>query len=749
MKQLSFVVLFFSLTATLPLRASIWQDTSGVAVPIRLQYWHDLIGKQQEAALQLNGKVKGEVNVSDDKTVNLQVTDALIRQVNEMRTEIEGSDLEFRKQVIYLSGLYNMLRVYNYERRFGMIDAALAPELVENFRSMMAADRSGKSIAPYVEQVSYDVGEINVQVFNQNYGYRVARYILFRKYADLHPNEVLPKLRTIYADFVNEPYTDTLIAKVAHLYPEQVYNYATSSTPLGSKVRGNNDPLVKAIVKIGQSNYAIRLLSFVEYIANGTYTIAELQKVAADDDAFYKLVVKTKIDMDKRQLEGAHPIGMKAMQYNIKTRALKYIRLVNDLHESPDRVRFGSVDKFTPQEIYYVLINGQEELYTSSYVGLFKRMMERMKPPKGDEFLMSVIFDRFRKFLTMAAAYNTLDPFLRSMDQQNANLLMQKFVSDLQYSEGLEDAVDVADAFGSIKDSSLLRYLQQEVAQNYRQMMSEGNERGKVIYGLLSSLFNTRESSGKDKEWSNAMASKLNLPPIDYIPFANLETEGRVYQQVFFYGDKDGFESYNSFLTSFRNGNWKITNSKYWTTLASVKGKPTTIFAKKPQSDADEDEKGMTELRNYLEAKNIHPTVYIHRGHSYHVNATIAQLQSTAKLVILGSCGGYNSLAGVLNVAPDAQIISSKQTGSMHVNEPIIRTIEDVIRSGKNLDWIDMWNKLGAQFKSSPSYYELFQDYIPPHKNLGAIFIKAYKKLMKEDVPVDTAEEAAGGRDQE
>jgi len=28
---------------------------------------------------------------------------------------------------------------------------------------------------------------------------------------------------------------------------------------------------------------------------------------------------------------------------------------------------------------------------------------------------------------------------------------------------------------------------------------------------------------------------------------------------------------------------------------------------------------------------------------------------------------------------------------------------------------------------------EGFEDYIPPYKNLGAIFIKAYKKAMGED----------------
>jgi hypothetical protein len=67
------------------------------------------------------------------------------------------------------------------------------------------------------------------------------------------------------------------------------------------------------------------------------------------------------------------------------------------------------------------------------------------------------------------------------------------------------------------------------------------------------------------------------------------------------------------------------------------------------------------------------------------------------------------------------------------VNEPIIRTLEDVIRSGKNVDWVNMWAVLGKRFAGDARNKELFSDYVPPHKNLGAIFIKAYKQIMKDD----------------
>jgi hypothetical protein len=741
-------IILFAVTVLLsvfhpPVHASVQQDTSGILIPINLQLWHDRISQEQKKALQIVGR-PAQATDAEDSAVSRQLSGVLVGQVNRMRTSIEVSNMDHRHKVLYLNAIYGMLSAFNGQLRYGKMQPQQAVPLVKNFREMMAADRKGGSIAPLAEGVPYAIAAINVNVFNQNYGYQKARRILLREYAKEYPTRFLYTVNTYYPDLVREPFVDSVIVRLAHDDPEEVYNYGTSYQPIGEVIRANPDPLVQAIVKVGAvPQNAIKLLPFVDYIVKGTYTVQQLRKMAGDNNAFFDLSVKTLINMNRRILQGENPVGQKAMEGNVKRLALTFIRQVNELHESPDAVRFACADKLSPQELYYVLVNGQEEIYTSSFVGLFKRLMQRMDPPRGDQFLMSVIFDRFRKFITLSAAYNTLDPFLASMSTSNASLLMRKFVGGLQYTQGLEDAVDVADAFGSIKDSVLLRTLQQEVNENFRQMAREHNERGKVIYGLLSSLFNTRQSSSQDAVWARQMAQKLDLPPIDYIPFGNLinDSSGRIYEEVFFYGDKDGFDSYAHFIPTFENADWKIDSSpKYWIVITSAKGKPVTIYVKRPIADPDEDEKAMNALQAYLEKNNIRPTVYIHRGHSYHVNSTIAELQNSAKLVMLGSCGGYNSLAQVLNVAPDAQIITSKQTGSMRVNDPVIHAIERNIREGKDLRWEHIWSNLNRQFKSNADNYALFQDYIPPQKNMGAIFIKAYKKLMNAQAPVDTTE---------
>lgn len=120
----------------------------------------------------------------------------------------------------------------------------------------------------------------------------------------------------------------------------------------------------------------------------------------------------------------------------------------------------------------------------------------------------------------------------------------------------------------------------------------------------------------------------------------------------------------------------------------------------------------------------------IHRGHSYHLQGSLQNLTPGVKVVMLGSCGGYHNLANVLDKSPDANIISSKQIGARSINEPIIKELFAQLLAGKDINWISSWASLDKYFSTrSSAEKDLFSDYIPPNRNLGAIFIKAYRKL--------------------
>ena len=224
------------------------------------------------------------------------------------------------------------------------------------------------------------------------------------------------------------------------------------------------------------------------------------------------------------------------------------------------------------------------------------------------------------------------------------------------------------------------------------------------------------------------ISQTLGINPVFKMPIALLkDSSHRIIIQQFFYGDKDGNNVFNAFLANFRNANWKIINKPEWVEVKSAKGTDVTIYANKPLDELkDLDAQAQAHLGEYLNSLSLKPTVVIHRGHSYFVKSTINQLPSSAKVVLLGSCGGYQSLNDVLNKTTQAQIISSKQVGTGLINQSLINKITDELRNDRDLNWPQLWKGFEAQFKGDSK--EKFDDYIPPHKNLGAIFIMAYEK---------------------
>jgi hypothetical protein len=471
----------------------------------------------------------------------------------------------------------------------------------------------------------------------------------------------------------------------------------------------------------------------------GKITLADIDKVKDDNVAYFRLMVQTRIEYAGLLLPPLRDTAreMKSLTAMMARKAKEYfIREINALHSvDNEAVRFKRLDGLTAQELYYIGVLGEDEIYTSSFVkGVYPRIFQRMANPRADSLLMSVNGDYFRKFIKMCAGYNTLNDFLSRMEKGNDNVLMKAFVIGLEKTEGTEEAVDVADSYSSIMDKNpqLADFIQQEAQWNYNKNTKAANKKGSVIYNILQVLFRSADTTQKVD-----LSAILGIPPVYTVSNNALKDDsGRVVMQVFFYGDedKDGQKSYVSFMSIFRNrSEWKVTENKEWTSISALKGKPILIFANKPLMGAnDPEETAINHLTDYLYDHKLKPTIYVHRGHSYHVKSTMKRIMPSARIVILGSCGGYNNINEVLTISNEAHIISSKQTGTMHVNEPIIQAINTSLLSGKGIDWVSIWKDLTGKFTSGDAK-EKFDDYIPPYKNLGAIFIKAYKKSMGDN----------------
>jgi hypothetical protein len=722
MKRLSLVMVVF-----LAVSATIAQPVNRKMpdVPLMRQIFHSNIDKAQASILKADGTDDLFFAPSNDEQINKQLTTGVTEVIDDMQVDIErNSSLDNNNKIKYLRGISEMLNGFDGSFRNKSIRAELFLKLVKAYKEAQQLEFFGNSIAPVIEKNEMEVGDILVKLypFEKNPGLKASKDNLVLKNMQRNPGKVMQ----ILAKNPYVPFADSVIKAVAHRDQEEIYNYASAGNFISRKIINSEDSLVKIIGRMAGMRTGRQYFPFLDELYRGTKTFDDITPALENDQKYFNLLVKTQIAYATRIANNDVPLVHQTLTNKLRQRAVDvYVNEINGLHEQPDEIRFKKIENLEPVELYYVAVMGADQIYTSSYLGVYKRLFQKLKMVNAaDTLLDAVHFDYFKKWIKMAAGYNTLDDFLKRMDSTNATIVMKNFVKNLDKTNSLEDAVDVADSYASISDSSLKAFILTEVQAN---LAGAKTERAKNIYSLLNTIFLSMDTTNKID-----ITTALGIQPVHFVPIALLkDTSGRVIIEQYFYGDKDGTNVFNAFLSQFRNANWKIIDKPEWVEVMAAKGGKVTIYANKPlDEELDLDSKAQDHLNGYLYDHDIQPTVVIHRGHSYYVRYTIEQLVPSARVVILGSCGGYNNLNEVLKISPEAHIISSKQVGSGLINGPMITMIAETLRQGKDLNWPQLWKSLEIKFTDKRK--ETFEDYVPPHKNLGAIFIIAYNKLEQK-----------------
>lgn len=127
-----------------------------------------------------------------------------------------------------------------------------------------------------------------------------------------------------------------------------------------------------------------------------------------------------------------------------------------------------------------------------------------------------------------------------------------------------------------------------------------------------------------------------------------------------------------------------------------------------------------------MKAHRLEPQVVVHRGLSTHTLKTFRKIPPSARLILDGSCGGFHIQTVALQNAPGAHMLCNRNIGTMHINDPMFKQISESIRLGRDIEWPRFWQDMEARLGSNP----YFTDYIPPHKNVAALIIKAYYDVL-------------------
>ncbi len=703
-------------------------------IPIGRKTRHEDIRKEQLLCDKMDGKLDGIFKAGNNDDINNTLTDILFRKPNEWRQWIEKNDAKIptnTDNVKYLKFVADALSYFRASVREKNIALDELQNYLMAFEEALKAKAQNTTIVPLLEAQPYGIAKTIKQLLATDTEKKTLEPILYLKYANQNPDKIFSSIEP----FVNEPFADSLIVVASKNSLIKLYNFAGSKTSVvGKLIHRSEDKLIKQIAQISQLENPLMYFPFLDNILSGKQSTDSIKKMITtyskdqyDSIGYFKLLVQTAIQYSIRLNNGDTAIGYfgsNGLLDKLKGKSYEhFVKRINDLHELPEVPRMRAIQPLGVIELYYMMVMTDDVIYTSSYRNSFNRMLILMgKKARGDSLLANVNYDHFRKFIKMAANYNKLDTFLKLMPTDAAESIMYKFVKGLETAP-LEDAVDVADSYSSITDKKLQESILKNIATNETEQTQTANKRGTIIYKLLRTVFQSLTDSTID------LTKEFKIPPIFTVANKYMQNDsGKIIGQVFFYGDKDGRAFYPRFRASFSPKEWKVVDKPEWMEATAIKGNVIIYANKALDNDANLDDTAQIHLIKHFEAQNIKPMMVVHRGHSYWLPRTMDRMPGDAKIVLLGSCGGYQNLNKILELNPDAHIISTKEIGAGDINGPILSYILQTFNKGEDLGWIKMWKTLSQNFSKevSKDVRKSWESYVPPYKNLGAIFLKAY-----------------------
>jgi hypothetical protein len=696
-------------------------------IPITRQNIHTSISGQMKRIDNLDGKADGKVvgyrGESVDKEISKGILDNAVGVANfiENVTWNPEPKIDNNTKLLYLKQLNDNLKMFGDVARSGKFDMKNFEGLVANLKGLLVAKQENILENYLAKNASISMYYSKGVLADNTENLSLLMNTLLEKYPGFFENKL--------TDITTYKNASNVIAYLAKKDPLNVMTYATSTTEVGKLIKQSDDAYVKAIYELGSKlKNSSRALNYLDEYVAGTVSLEQIKTITSNEENYYKSLVELK---QKNVLNTPRLINR-----DIKTAVGEYVRLINELHEKPAEVRFKSIASMDAKELYYLAVYGGDEIYTSSFLGVFNKMIKKLDKQDGYDFLKTMQMDNFRTFVRMCANYNTLDPFLATMPKEKQTELMHYFVSGLgdEASVNLDGATEVADAFGSISDIELVKNLQEEIEAELSKAKKAKNRDAQNVYFILKSLIASKSADAASTAVAMQMQTDLKIPPIDFVPFNNLidTSKNSITEQMFFYGDADGKDWYNRFMSSMRaSGKWLIEdkNADWVVFKAKSSTVPFSIYANKPLTEPN-DEFAQNKLAQYLVENEINPSILVHRGHSYHLMHTIKSIFELNKIIILGSCGGYHNLGTILGRSPDAHITSSKQVGKGNINSKIIDEVNNEIIKGADVKWPVIWEKLNKVMPAADRAE--WNDYVFPHKNLGALFLKAYNQIGTE-----------------
>ncbi len=415
-----------------------------------------------------------------------------------LRLDAALSAAEKEKAVRSLVYFMKELSIIMERQKFDMYDI---PGALQSYKSILTALLNHRPFDHYLAPLEPRCSQLLTAAFSQYKEYTLLDDIAVYKRVASSPEFILQFLE-------NKPgfrFADSLLLDAAAHDPMKLVSYLNRDKPgVQNKIRNTKNIYLQQIVSLSGTKNASELLPFVIQIAENRITPEEILEKRTDVTKYFQLLVNTlKESMDSRD---SSSIFLEALRSGIRQKSLSfYVNAINGEHSDADASRFASVKGLRPEDIYYIITSCGEELYTSSYLGLYKRLMEHFKNQSADSLFEIVQYDNFRIFMRMAANYNVLADFLQRMPRERMLELLKRFIEGIEsdMNSGLDRAMDIADVFGGLASApEIIELIRTELRQNLDRCVSGQQYLGIRLYNILLQVSElVKQEDAPNKLW--------------------------------------------------------------------------------------------------------------------------------------------------------------------------------------------------------------------------------------------------------
>ncbi len=441
---------------------------------------------------------------------------------------------------------------------------------------------------------------------------------------------------------------------------------------------------------------------------------------------------------------------------------LHIIESMNRLHEEEGAKRYNLLEGASVENLYDMMgygyaelagglgaqeEDGGDEIYTSTYHQVFNRILSSVEKEgsEEDQNAQGSALGRFllqdRQEEMLATFFKGVVEFSRTDDLMNAltsseqQALISKALNYTVDNRDLTQAISFSQMFNQIEHSNIQDMIRQAMIDKMNDPQTDLE--AKNLIGLMGRWhLDKSKTAHKNKEFKEIFSdSKYAFEHQETIKLDKLiSPDGVSRQMTVFYKGKDGEYHHGVFLNEIEKNGYKKNENQgsdgYDVYTKSYRAKTIELYVVKPRSK--DDNSAIHQIKKKLENQNASIDLFVHRGHSYFASQSAedclgkGNVAPSPGLVIDGGCGGMSRVNNILSKTPEAQVISTPATGKGEDNNRIfLATNESILKgqAGSEIDWRNIENASQAH------------DYIFPHENISALFIKAYNNLNQAMEP--------------